>query len=373
MIRAAIATFGLSLGGAERWVVDLICHTDPARVTWTGCAINGAFEIDPELLQLIHQHTTVYVNKYETQRAALPLDQIDVWTEPPFYNAVWAAARDADVLLCWNSYSVPSTERLTIPCILCSHTTNKLCRTWSDLSPYTHLVAVSEAAKACFAVPGAPAVVPCSVLYNGADPARCISSARNKIRAEWGVSDGTTVVGYLGRYSEEKNPEAAINAVLGLGTDSCAVYYGEAAPSRVHFASELQDLCELLIPGQWRMYPPQTQIGDILSGFDVLMLASHREAFSMTLIEAWLAGVPVIATAVGSVPELEERFGPLTIPVTRSPGPTELASAVHWALTMPYEVKRAKQVASEHFTVTAMTRRWEDYLERIVAEWHAKK
>lgn len=134
----------------------------------------------------------------------------------------------------------------------------------------------------------------------------------------------------MGRQSPEKNPLAPAKAVWAARNRRPAwhaVYYGPGPAGRGP-CPETHAWCEEHIPGRYRMYPPETHIGDILQGFDCLVLASHREAFSLTLIEAWLAGTPVVATPVGSVEELEAKFGRLVFRVPVDPSPEQLAEAV---------------------------------------------
>ena len=98
------------------------------------------------------------------------------------------------------------------------------------------------------------------------------------------------------------------------------------------------------------------------------MLASRSEGFSLALCEAWMCGVPTVATPVGAVPELKEQFGRLTVPVPIDPSEAELARAVRRAVSPENRVvvDHAQMVAQKHFTAEAMGRRWTDYVLKML-------
>ena len=70
---------------------------------------------------------------------------------------------------------------------------------------------------------------------------------------------------------------------------------------------------------------------------DVLMLTSVREAQPLVVLEAYCAGVPVVSTRVGNVPELldfDERF------LAPSKDPEKLAAGVSYIHGHPLEVQK---------------------------------
>ena len=146
-----------------------------------------------------------------------------------------------------------------------------------------------------------------------------------------------------------------------------AVYHGEPVSRPGDADLNLSGYAVERAPGRGIFRPAAQDVGDILSGLDVFMLASHREAFSLALIEAWIAGVPVVATPVGSIPELELKFGKLTLDVPINPTAEELGEAV--VLAVSPEGRRiaelARQIALEHFTCEKMLQRWTEYLRGI--------
>ena len=375
-IRAALISPGLALGGAERWLVSLARYVSSDEVAWTGAAISALGGTDIALCEELSLCARLHC-----QEPSL----VERNPDRPFHResfhkvhrdwprAVRAACKGADVVIAWGSVSdVGSwTADLDIPSIIVSHTTEKE-PAGHAIRGVTHLAAVSRAAASYFDDrPGRERFDDVSIIFNGADQKRCLPHlGRNHRRGRWGVKDHDRAVGYVGRESEEKNYLATALAIPHLPENFVAVYHSALVDAPDDHCPNLKKLAESS-DGRIRLQQTEPHVGDILAGLDVLVLASHREAFSLILAEAWLAGVPVVATPVGCVPELQERFGPLTVEVPLNPSPLELASAIERA-TAPEGreiMARARQVALENFTCEAMARKWTTYLRSIVNDY----
>lgn len=371
-------TPNLSVGGAERWVVSLIKNSDPARVKWTGAVVSGWGALEPQLCKELTEHCPLHsqprINKMMKKARPTPLalspDCEQYVTRHKDYDAaIYAASYNADVVVGWGSPRY--AEHLGRPLVprdfvLVGHSAHHVPERIDDLpSVRVHLAAVSEAATRPF-IPmhGRPV----EVIHNGVDECRVAHvKGRRAMRDEWGFDDSCLVIGYVGRRTKEKNPAAAIKAVNQLGGRWRAVYYGNAPYGQKRPDDDDRELLETPHP-RVLMHPPTFNLGDVYAGLDVLMLASHSEAFSLTLIEAWLARTPVVATPVGSVPELQAKYGQLVFETPLNPTPRQLADAC-LAATAPGAIEvvnRAHELATQQFTARRMADRWADYLERII-------
>jgi glycosyltransferase involved in cell wall biosynthesis len=101
-----------------------------------------------------------------------------------------------------------------------------------------------------------------------------------------------------------------------------------------------------------------------LKAFDVFVLPSIKEGFPWTLLEAMTAGVPVIATKVGAVPEvIENNHNGLLIEPANS---EELAKAIKNLLKnkdlREKIVKEAKKTVEEKFNLKEMVKKYENLL-----------
>lgn len=372
MIRAALLTPNFSLGGAERWILQLLEHVDPTRVQWTGLGVSGHGGADPELCRQAAKLTTVHSNLVPPSRrhpAAHPFEPVDIgkW-HPDFLAIVRELTKDADCLLTWGHSDMKQWfSGVTVPRICCSHSTARELGTLRPISGLTHLAGVAEVALKYFDDRPGLTGLPRQVIYNGADPAHLrITCSREEQRAIWGYGPDDIVVGHIGRHSPEKNYLALAQALPCLPDRYKAVYYGR---DQRHYHQPAADLAAFgaLFGDRFRCYLPEPSVGSILNALDVLVVASHNEACSLVMIEAWLSGLPVVATPVGSVPELQARFGQLVTPVPIDPTPEALADAIQWAAMTGGRVLAAGalDVAQKHFTIRAMADNWASYLERV--------
>jgi glycosyltransferase involved in cell wall biosynthesis len=131
---------------------------------------------------------------------------------------------------------------------------------------------------------------------------------RTAARAALGLSDAPAI-GWIGRLSAEKGPDLALEAlarvprparlvVIGGGRDEVALRARAAAlgiDDRITWAGVLPDAARFL------------------PAFDAFLLSSRTEGTPIALLEAIAAGVPVVATKVGGVPDVvDERSARLT-------------------------------------------------------------
>ncbi|HEV3004226.1 MAG TPA: glycosyltransferase [Pirellulales bacterium] len=142
------------------------------------------------------------------------------------------------------------------------------------------------------------------VVANGIDTARFTRrSDASRLRQELGIPADAFVVGTLGRMSEIKRQDLLIRSFARLAegrTELHLLLVGDG-PLR----SELEQLAASLTTAgriHFAGYQPQPQ--RYLQLMDVFALASRSEGMPLAVLEAWAAGVPVVASRVGGLPEL---------------------------------------------------------------------
>jgi glycosyltransferase involved in cell wall biosynthesis len=138
------------------------------------------------------------------------------------------------------------------------------------------------------------------VAVDTAGPAPTIRD-RAEARRLLGVPPGTRVVGTVGRLDYQKAPEDLVQAVAAAGrSDVFGVWIG-GGPQRDEVASLV---ARLGLSDRFRLVGERSDVPALLPGLDVFAMASRYEGLPCSIVEAMTAGLPVVATAVNSVPDV---------------------------------------------------------------------
>ena len=122
---------------------------------------------------------------------------------------------------------------------------------------------------------------------------------RAKVRQSFGLGPDQLAVGFVGRFSYQKNPERFIQIIRHarhLNSNICGVMIGEG-PLRQQLEILSNDLDLGIVFTGWRDAPP------ILCGLDAFLMTSRYEAMPYTFLEALNAGLPIFSLDVGGTEE----------------------------------------------------------------------
>ncbi|HET7487411.1 MAG TPA: glycosyltransferase [Acidimicrobiales bacterium] len=152
--------------------------------------------------------------------------------------------------------------------------------------------AVREETVRVFGLP--PALV--RTVPNAVDPDRLAAGTREECRRTLGLAPDAHVVLTLGALSPEKDPLRALRITAPA----------RAAGGVVHlFVGDGPLAGEVAGPGVV-VVPGRPDVGTALRAADVLVLCSRTEGMPAVVIEAGLAGLPVVADRVAGVEEVVE-------------------------------------------------------------------
>jgi glycosyltransferase involved in cell wall biosynthesis len=146
------------------------------------------------------------------------------------------------------------------------------------------------------------------VIRNGAPPTAPLSDAtRERLRTELGIQ-GRRVVIALARYQREKGLDDLIDAVAALPEEFDDVELLLAGGSREDDSYEvtLRRLADERVQGRVQFLGFRDDALALLAVAHVCVLPSHNEGLGIVALEAQAAGCPLVAAAVGGIPEIVE-------------------------------------------------------------------
>lgn len=182
-------------------------------------------------------------------------------------------------------------------------------------------------------------------IHNGIDPTRLGARPEPALaRRHLGLPDDRILVGGVGQLRMYKGFDVLIKAfarVAGLYPQADLVITGTGP---LH--ADLTNLADGLgVNGRVHFIGFQPDVLRVLAALDVFALPSRCEALPYVILEAMAAGLPVIATTVGGVPEvIEDGLSGLLVPPTRV---DSMAEGIGWLLGSVSERSRLGAAARE--------------------------
>lgn len=209
--------------------------------------------------------------------------------------------------------SVFSARKCGIPSVLTCHSVHNCNGFWElihkplllPIKRADRVIAVSNAsANFCraFGVPeGKIEIIP-----NGLDPSGFNLDDGSRIRADLGIGSRPLIMTAI-RLVKRKGPRYLVTAfskVLRRMPDAMLVIAGDGpeAKNLRRLTKKLGIGSSVLMLGSL----PHKQVLKLMTAADVFVLPSLMESFGLVLLEAMMAGTPIVCTHVGGVPEVIE-------------------------------------------------------------------
>jgi glycosyltransferase involved in cell wall biosynthesis len=212
------------------------------------------------------------------------------------------------------------------------------------------------------------------VLHNGVDTERFKAGVNfSDTRKQFAMSKDDVVIGFVGRLVINKGLNYLIEAVALLKKNDnvklLIVGDGSLMEELKQMAKDKGLEESVIFTGLRR------DITDILSSIDIFVLSSIKEGFPNSLLEAMAMGKPVVATAVGGIPEVidHEINGLLVQPVDIE----GLAAAIKTVIDNPLMAKNmgiaARDFIVKNYSIIATVRKWEALYKSLLEEKSALK
>jgi glycosyltransferase involved in cell wall biosynthesis len=147
-----------------------------------------------------------------------------------------------------------------------------------------------------------------AVIHSGIDPARIEAAAlsaerREALRASWGLTPGTLLFGAVGALSPHKDHETLLRALARTGNEAPNLRVliageGELRPRLEALIRELGLADRARLPGWIEDVP------SFLHALDAFVMPSQEEGLGTSVLDAMAAGLAVVATDAGGIPEM---------------------------------------------------------------------
>ncbi len=367
--KVMLVAIGLGVGGTETHILELASRLDRSRFAVTVCALKSGGTMVQELekrgVRVLSLDGTgkldarVIVRLFKLLRAEQP----DVVQAFLFWANVAARAcgrilRAFPVISSYHDevvregWLVRMVDRLTL--------------TWTD-----RIVCCSGAVGRSVVSRIGGKIEQCTIIPFGVDIEQFEATAA-ATRRELGLRDSQKVIGTVCRLVEPKKGLRFLLQAMAVlarkyGQPPCQLLIVGDGPSR----QELELLRDHLKLSTWVVFSgSRRDIPRVLHAVDAFVLPSLYEGFGIAILEAMAAGKPVIATAVGGIPEfvLSGETGLLV-----EPGNVEaLADAIDQLLSHPQQAQtmgvKGRIRAGESYHISTVVRQHEQVYTACLAQ-----
>jgi glycosyltransferase involved in cell wall biosynthesis len=138
-----------------------------------------------------------------------------------------------------------------------------------------------------------------TTIYNGIDIERFPGDGKG-LRKELGITQNVPLVGFVGRLEEVKGPHLFLDAAMRIKAVSPPTHFllvGDGTLKK-GLIQRSQGTSHLHIMGF------REDIADCLAALDILLIPSLNDGFNLAAVEAMASSKPIVATAVGGLPEV---------------------------------------------------------------------
>lgn len=182
-----------------------------------------------------------------------------------------------------------------------------------------------------------------------------------------GAQPGRLRLGTVGRMAPVKDHATLLRAFASIagrlpGSELHIVGYGP-------LEEETRALAESLgLGSRFRIHPPDTDVPGFLEELDVFVLSSEVEGLPISVLEAMAAGLPIVSTRVGGIPEAAPEHEVAWYCPPRDPAAlaTVLEAAAH-SSELQLRGRRGADIVTRRFSIDATMQRYIGLFESLLS------
>jgi glycosyltransferase involved in cell wall biosynthesis len=182
---------------------------------------------------------------------------------------------------------------------------------------------------------------------------------RDAARRHLGMPPDGFVIGWVGRLIPIKGADVFLQAMCDLDAVRASVSIVGDGSERTRLEEFVRDHG---LSDRVRFHGSVPDAARYLRAFDALVLSSRSEGIPVTLLEAMAAGVPVVTTSVGGIPEV---VGEAEAELVSSEDHRALADAIRSVIDNPAAAARRVAAATQRLHANFGMEQWIDAHERV--------
>ncbi|HEX4000467.1 MAG TPA: glycosyltransferase [Pirellulales bacterium] len=311
-LRVMFITTTLDVGGAETMLINIVRRFDRRRAAPEICCLKGPGELGTIMAREVPLFDRLLSGKYDLR----VLGRLTTLMRRRRIDAVVTVG--AGDKMFWGRLAARMAGVPVVASAL--HSTG-----WPDVvGRLNHwLTPLTDAFIACAPAHGQYLIeqqkFPAErvhVIPNGVDTVRFqLRPGNPALRRQLGLPDGAAVACILAALRPEKNHEMFLDVADRVRREVPAAHFLIVGDGQRRSMLE-QRTAQLGLTDAVHFLGTRSDVPELLSVADVVLLTSHMEANPVSILEALAVGKPVIATRVGSVPQtvLDREVGYLVEP-----------------------------------------------------------
>ena len=235
------------------------------------------------------------------------------------------------------------------------------------------IVCVSESLRSALAASVGVPEETVRVIHNGLEVEPFGKGDGTAVRRENDVPGGALLVGSLGNLRPAKDLHTYLRAADILGDDARLRFAVAGQRTEPLYGRLLELRARLGLDDRVSFWGFRSDVPEVLAAFDVLVISSASEGFSLAALQAMAAGTPVVATRSGGPEEIiTDGVDGLLVPTG---SPEALAGAVRRVIANPELASRlaaaALRTVRERFSLGAMLDAYESTYAEITGRREA--
>ena len=287
--------------GSPKSLHSMICALNRQRfeplflATGAGPLVDALRQVDVEILDgtvesISYRRPLRAIGRIRAQAALLRKHRIDVL----HVNEVG-----------WNLDLVFAARRCRIPVLLHMHNPQRIDTRNANRILASKVLICSEKQKED--VPNFSLIAnKCDVLYNTVDTDTMAGG--KSIRPELGLDEGDIVVGTIAQICFRKGIDILLDTARACIAEHDNLHFliiGPPAVGEERYADDMRArIGDTALDGRVHLLGSRRDIPDLLASMDIFFLPTRAEPFGIVVVEAMAAGLPVVVSRVGGVPEI---------------------------------------------------------------------